>query len=74
MVFSALDVVLGLTMGAIDILVKMFAAMADQTGHDKARAMTQRSLLFEVSGLVAISRLYSFDRIDLSWVWNLFSE
>ena len=53
MAFPALDVVFGLTTGAIDFLVKILAAMAAQTGHDKARvgpmgptsmrAMTRRS-------------------------------
>ena len=37
MAFPALDVVFGLTTGAIDFLVKILAAMAVQTGHDKAR-------------------------------------
>ena len=37
MAFPALDVVFGLTTGAIDFLVKILAAMAGQTGHDKAR-------------------------------------
>ena len=37
MAFPALDVVFGLTTGAIDFLVKILAAMAAQTGHDKAR-------------------------------------
>ena len=37
MAFPALDVVFGLTTGAIDFLVKIFAAIAVQTGHDKAR-------------------------------------
>ena len=36
MAFPALDVVFGLTTGAIDFLVKILAAMAAQTGHDKA--------------------------------------
>ena len=43
MAFPALDAVFGLTTGAIDFLVKILAAMAVQTGHDKARAMTRRS-------------------------------
>ena len=37
MAFPALDVVFGLTTGAKDFLVKILAAMAAQTGHDKAR-------------------------------------
>ena len=37
MAFPVLDAVFGLTMGAIDFLVKILAAMAAQTGHDKAR-------------------------------------
>ena len=37
MAFPALDVVFGLTTGAIDFLVKILAAMAAQTGQDKAR-------------------------------------
>ena len=37
MAFPALDVVFGLTTSAIDFLVKILAAMAAQTGHDKAR-------------------------------------
>ena len=36
MAFPALDVVFGLPTGAIDFLVKILAAMATQTGHDKA--------------------------------------
>ena len=36
MAFPTLDVVFGLTTGAIDFLVKILAAMAVQTGHDKA--------------------------------------
>ena len=37
MAFPALDADFGLTTGAIDFLVKILAAMAAQTGHDKAR-------------------------------------
>ena len=37
MAFPALDVVFGLTTGAIDFLVKILATTAVQTGHDKAR-------------------------------------
>ena len=37
MAFPALDAVFGLTTGAIDFLVKILAAMAAQTGHEKAR-------------------------------------
>ena len=37
MAFPALDAVFGLTTGAIDFLVKILAAMAAQTGQDKAR-------------------------------------
>ena len=37
MAFPALDVVFGLTTGAIEFLVKILAAMVGQTGYDKAR-------------------------------------
>ena len=37
MAFPALDVVFGLTTGTIDFFVRILAAMAAQTGHDKAR-------------------------------------
>ena len=37
MAFPVLDAVFGLTTGAIDFLVKILAAMAAQTGQDKAR-------------------------------------
>ena len=37
MAFLALDVVFGLTMGAIEFVVKILAAIVGQTGHDEAR-------------------------------------
>ena len=39
MAFPALDLVFGLTTGAIDFLVKILATTAVQTGHDKARVV-----------------------------------
>ena len=46
MAFPALDVVFGLTTGAIDFLVKILAAMAGQTGHDKARVARNDAAFF----------------------------
>ena len=43
MAFPALDVVFGLTTGAIEFLVKILAATVSQTGYDKARTHPRRT-------------------------------
>ena len=37
MALLALDVVFGLTMGAIEFIVKILAAIVGQTGHDEPK-------------------------------------